>query len=298
MTRKIRGIWRRFLRLVLIVLCFLLAALCIYPMLITVSGSFMSRGELRINYGGVFDSLNGDASAKTDDVNLKLIPDRVTFSQYKKVLLQTSDYLMKFWNSVIYVFPISVFQLLIALFAAYGFSRSNGKACAMIFYAYICLMLLPTQVTLVPNYLVSRRLNIIDTRSAIWLPAFFAPFSVYLITKYMKRIPREIRDAAYVDGAGSLKTLMFVYIPMSRSIISACFMLVFFDYWNMVEQPLVLLNDSDMYPLSIWLSKIGEKETEVAFALAVIYMLPGFLAFLYGSEDLIEGISCQGSVKG
>jgi multiple sugar transport system permease protein len=74
--------------------------------------------------------------------------------------------------------------------------------------------------------------------------------------------------------------------------------LVFIDYWNMVEQPLVLLSDEEMYPLSVFLSKINTGEVGIAFAVAVIYMIPTLLIFLYGEQYLVEGIANSGSVKG
>ena len=89
-----------------------------------------------------------------------------------------------------------------------------------------------------------------------------------------------------------------VCIPLCKSAIASTAILVFIDYWNMVEQPLILLSDSDKYPLSIFLSEINKGEVGLAFAVAVIYMVPTILIYLYGEEYLIEGISYSGGVKG
>lgn len=157
---------------------------------------------------------------------------------------------------------------------------------------------MPYQVTLVPNYLVSDWLHLLDTKWAIWLPGIFSPFAVYLLTKFMKRVPTSVIEAAKIDGAGEMKIFFHICMPLCKGAICSVAILVFIDYWNMVEQPLILLSDDEMHPLSIFLSKINAGEIGLAFAVAVIYMIPSLMVFLYGEDYLIEGITYQGGVKG
>lgn len=278
------------------------AVLFLMPTVLTMANSFMSKTEIAANYGAILDNASenkkGGKTFISEKVNLKFIPDRVTFSQYATVLFRSPEYLLKFWNSVILVVPIVIFQLLIATGAAYSFMRYRGRIKEIIFFAYIILMLMPYQVTLVPNYLVSKWLNTIDTRWAILLPGFFAPFSVFLLTKFMRRIPVSLIESAEIDGAGEWQILLRVCLPMSKSSLFSVAILVFIDYWNMVEQPLILLSDADMHPLSVFLSKINTGEVGLAFAVATIYMVPTLLLFLYGEEYLVEGIAYSGAVKG
>lgn len=277
----------------------LTAVLFLIPMIFTLCNSFMTEKEISANYGMVFETdENGGKSYISEVVNLKFIPDEVTFEQYKTVLLKSPDYLLKFWNSVILVVPIVVFQLLVALFAAYGFTRYRGRIRELIFFAYIILMLMPYQVTLVPNFMVSKWLNLIDTNLAIWLPGIFSPFAVFLLTKYMRRIPYSILEAAKMDGAGEFQIFRYICIPLCKGALASVAILVFIDYWNMVEQPLILLTDSDMHPLSVFLSKINAGEIALAFAVASIYLIPTLLVYLYGEEYLLEGIAYQGGIKG
>jgi multiple sugar transport system permease protein len=234
----------------------------------------------------------------SDIVNLKFIPDMVSFSQYKTVLFQSPDYLLKFWNSLILVVPVTVFQLVVALLAAYGFTRAKGKLAAIIFFAYVILLLMPYQVTLVPNYLVLNWMHLLNTNWAIWLPGIFSPFAVYLLTKYMKRIPTSLIEAAKIDGANEWQIFLQICVPICKGITTSCAILIFMDYWNMVEQPLLFFSDSDKYPLSIFLSRINAQEIGLAFAAATVYMIPCLLLYLYGEEQLVEGVAYQGSVKG
>ncbi len=275
------------------------AILFLMPIILTITNSFMSASEIASNYGTIFATdANGGRVYISEKVNLKFIPDMVSFSQYSTVLFKSPEYLLKFWNSVILVGPIVVFQLLVASLASYGFARYQGKLRQIIFFAYIILMLMPYQVTLVPNYLVSDWFDILDTNWAIWLPGIVSPFAVYLLTKFMRRIPESVMEAAQIDGAGEWQIYRRICMPLCKGAICSAAILVFIDYWNMVEQPLILLTDAETHPLSVFLSKINKGEIGLAFAVATIYMVPSLLIFLYGEEYLVDGITYQGGIKG
>lgn len=290
---------KRLGRATLTVVLLIFTAIFVMPIVFTICNSFMSGTEISANYGMIFET--SDTGAKkfiSDTVNLKFIPDMVSFSQYITVLFKSPDYLLKFWNSVILVVPIVVFQLVVACLAAYGFSRYRGRIREIIFFAYIILMLMPYQVTLVPNFLVNKWLNILDTNWAIWLPGIFSPYAVFLMTKYMRRIPKAMLEAAKIDGAGEWQIFTHICMPLCKGALCSVAILIFIDFWNMVEQPLIMLTEEQMHPLSVFLSKINTGEIGLAFAVATIYMVPTLLVFLYGEEYLVEGITYQGGIKG
>ena len=277
----------------------LVAFMFLMPTVLTFANSFMTSNEISANYGAMFSNMTEDKKTFiSSDVNLKFIPDKVTFDQYKAVLIQNSDYLMKFWNSVLLTVPITVFQMIVAIITSYGFSRYPNKFKGIIFFAYIILMIMPYQVTLVPNFLVAEKFDLLDTRSAIILPAVFSPFSIFLLTKVMRRIPISYVEAAKLDGAGEFKILTKIYIPLCKGAIASIAMLVFIDYWNMVEQPLVLMKESTLHPLSVFLSQINTSDIGLAFAVGTVYMIPTVLMFLYGEDYLVEGIAYSGGIKG
>ena len=289
---------RYFSRGALTVLAAVFAFMFLMPTVLTITNSFMTQSEITANYGQVFQNATDGKSYIKDTINLKFIPDKVSFTQYFTVLLKSPDFLYKFWNSVILVAPIVLAQLMVASVAAYGFTRWRGKVRDTIFFAYVILMLMPYQVTLVPNYLVSDFLGLLNTRWAIILPGAFAPFSVFLLTKSMRRIPVSLIESAKLDGAGEWHIFWNICLPQCRSALYSIAILVFIDYWNMVEQPLILLPDASQQPLSVYLSQINAGEIGIAFAAAVIYMVPGLLMFLHGEAYLVEGITYAGSVKG
>ena len=290
---------RMFGRAALTILAAVFAVLFLLPTVLTITNSFMAESEINANYGAVFNkAVSGGNTYVSEKVNLKFIPDKVTFSQYATSLLKSPEFLIKFWNSVILVVPIVILQVGTALLAAYSFTRYRGKFKSFLFFFYVILMLMPYQVTLVPNYLVSDWLGILNTRWSIIFPGVFAPFSVFLLTKFMRRIPKPLIEAAKIDGASEWKIFTKICIPQCRSAIYSIAILVFIDYWNMVEQPIILLNDPEKQPLSVFLSTITTGEIGIAFAVATIYLIPPLLLFLHGEEALVEGITHSGSVKG
>ena len=286
-------------RFAMFIISAVFAILFLLPTVLTITNSFMEQSEINANYGMIFSNMTSDSKTYiADSVTLKFIPDKVSLSQYITGLIKSPDYLFKFWNSVILVVPIVLLQVGTAALAAYGFTRWRGKFRNFMFFFYVILMLMPYQVTLVPNYLVSEWVGILNTRWAIIFPGIFAPFSVFLLTKFMRRIPKSLIEAAKLDGAGEWQIFTRICLPQCRSALYSIAILVFIDYWNMVEQPIILLPDAAQQPLSVYLSQINAGEVGIAFAVATIYMIPTLLLFLHGEEYLVEGIARQGSVKG
>ena len=153
--KKVKKLRKAVGRTIIFLILIFFAVIFLMPIVLTISNSFMQQSEISSNYGVVFQQ--SDSGGKTyisDVVNLKFLPDIVSANQYITVLFKSPEYLLKFWNSVILVVPIVVFQIAVALLASYSFARYRGKLKEIIFFAYIILMLMPYQVTLVPNYLV------------------------------------------------------------------------------------------------------------------------------------------------
>ena len=131
-----------------------------------------------------------------------------------------------------------------------------------------------------------------------YFAGIFAPFSVFIFTKFMRRIPNAVVEAAKLDGANEFQIFTQIFIPLCKGTIYSVAILVFIDYWNMVEQPLILLKDSELHPLSVFLSKVNTSDAGIAFAVATVYMVPTLLMFLYSEDYLVEGISYSGGIKG
>lgn len=298
-TKKLTRVRKNIFTAASFIMLSALAVVIITPILLTVTNAFMSSSEISSNYGQVFSNLTTKEGSTyiAETVNLKIIPDTVVFDQFLTILIKSPTYIIKFWNSLMYCVPIVVFQLVVALGAAYGFARFEGGLRSIVFFVYIILMLMPYQVTLVPNFIVADMLGILNTRWAIILPGVFSPFAVFILTRFMRRIPHSLIEAAKLDGAGEWRIFRHICVPMSSSIVYSCAILIFIDYWNMVEQPLIMLNDPETHPLSVFLSNLNTADTGIAFAAATVYMIVPMLMFLYSEDYLVEGISYSGGIK-
>ncbi|WP_199794988.1 carbohydrate ABC transporter permease [Paenibacillus faecalis] len=274
-----------------------IALILISPIVVTFTNSLMTELEIEINYG-----LIGQMNETTDGspapfANLKLIPDKVSLSQYGKVFLDNPKYLTMFWNSVFIVVPIIAGQTLVAALAAYAFSKLKFRGRDSLFLIYVLTMLMPFQVTLVPNYIMVDKLGLLNSSAAIILPGIFAAFGVFMLRQFMLDIPYAYIEAAKMDGAGHLRIFFTMMVPMIKPGLAALVILLFVDYWNMVEQPLVFLDDPFKQPLSVFLSRINDGERGIAFAASILYMTPMVLLFLYAESYFIEGIQLSG-IKG
>lgn len=277
--------------LLLTIFLTVIALIMLFPVVLTVVSSLMTEKEIMLNYGML-------GSTQTNDiVNLKLIPDWASFEQFFKVLISTSQFLRMFWNSVFMVVPIIIGQVVVATLAAFAFAKLRFPGREPLFIVYLITMLMPFQVTLVPNYIMSDRLGLINSPSSIILPGIFAAFGVFLLRQFMLQIPTAYMEAAKMDGAGYFRSFVAIVLPMVKPGMAALVVLLFADYWNMVEQPLIFLQDAALQPLSIFLSRLQEDAFGVSFAASVLYMMPMILLFLLAERYFIEGIELSG-IKG
>jgi multiple sugar transport system permease protein len=264
----------------------LMALLMLFPLIVTVTNSFMSSSEIADNYSSYDGETEGNKF-----FSIKLIPRSVTIRQYYDVLIAKSKFLRMFWNSVFVVLPIVAGQVIISSMAAFVFAKVKFKGRDFLFFIYIIIMMMPFQVTLVPNYITLDLLGLIDRYSAIIFPGVFGAFGVFLLRQFMMTIPNEYIEAARIDGCSLMQIFFKIVLPISKGGIASLAILSFIDNWNMVEQPLIFLKDANKYPLSIYLANVNKGELGIAFAAALIYMLPMLLMFLYGENYLVEGIS-------
>lgn len=274
-----------------------IALILISPIVIIFTNSMMTEQEIGINYGLIGQMNEAVVGRDGAFANLKLIPDKVSFAQYGKVFIDNPKFMMMFWNSVFMVVPIIVGQTLVAALAAYAFSKLKFRGRDSMFLVYVMTMLMPFQVTLVPNYIMVDMLGMLNSTSAIILPGIFAAFGVFMLRQFMLDIPYAYIEAAKMDGAGHLRIFVTMIVPMIKPGLAALVILLFVDYWNMVEQPLIFLDDPFKQPLSVFLSTINQSDKGIAFAASMLYMAPMVMVFLYAESYFIEGIQLSG-VKG
>lgn len=265
------------------ILC-LLALLFLLPLILTLLYSVCSPTEIK-EFMGTRNQYNGKL------MEIKLSPKLFSLDQYWHVLIQDAVILRYYFNSMLYTAIIILGQSIIAPMLAYALSRFQFHGRDVIAFVVSVLLLLPFQVTMVPAVLTLRWLGLMDTPWAIILPSLVSPFYVFLLRQSMISIPRELFEAAQIDGAGSIRCYFHVALPLSKAIIGAAAALSFADCWNLVEQPLVFLpTRSDLYPLSVAFNQLSQKSTGTEFAGAALYILPAMMIYLFFQKDIMTSI--------
>lgn len=261
--------------------------LMILPVLILCTNSLMGRQELLETCGAVLTGV-GDLS------KFRLFPQYPTLRAYVGLLLDSPEYFTAFWNSVLQVLCILAGQLLTAVPAAWAFAQFSFPGKRVLWFLYMLLMILPFQVTMVSGYLVLNAAHLMDTHAAVILPGIFSTLPIFILRKTFAGIPREILDAAQIDGAGNVRIFLSIGVPLGMPGIFSILMLGFLEYWNAVEQPMTYLRTRSLWPLSLYLPKMAGTEITIAFAASIVTLLPAVLLFFFGQENLEQGIAASG----
>ena len=256
------------------------------PVLFLLSGSVMSRYELN-------QSLMPLMADQDKLITWAFFPRYPTFRHYLRILFQTPQFFVVFWNSMKIAVLTLAGQFFIAVPAAWAFSVYRFRGRKMLFTLYIVLMLMPFQVTMLSSYLVLNHLELLDSHSAIILPAVFSAFPVFLIYRDFCNLPKGLIEAARIDGAGEWMIFFRIGLPLSSGGILSAGVLGFLEYWSLIEQPMAFLEDQTLWPLSLYLPEIGPEQAGYSFVAAVITLIPAVFVFLAGREYLERGITAS-----
>ena len=270
-----------FTRLVLV----FVAVAVLLPLVMTVIFSLTSPDEIK--------AYMNTRNSRSDEefMEVKVSPKEFSLKQFYNILIEDPTVLRLFINSAIYTSLILIGQALIVPAMAYALSRFRFPGRDAIFFGVIMLMLLPFQVTMVPNVLTLKTIGLLNTIWAVILPSCFSPFYIFLLRQYMVNIPNEIFEAAEIDGAGCVRGFFHVALPVCKPMIGCAVALSFADNWNMVEQPLTYLADrTNLMPLSVMFNQFSTSSSGVEFAGATLHILPALFIYLYFQKDILEGI--------
>ena len=259
----------------------------VLPVLMMACNSFMGPQELKEAYGAVLGEGRENLSAR-------FLPVYPTLRPYVELLLDSPDFFVMFWNSVKQVFSILIGQTAVGTMAAWAFARYEFRGRKPLFIMYMILMIMPFQVTMVSSYLVLSKLALLDTHLALILPGIFSTFPVFIMEKFFRSIPKEVFEAAQVDGAGELASFLMIGIPLGSPGIVSALILNFLEYWNAMEAPMTFLKTKSKLPLSLYLPEITTDQMSASFVASVVMMIPAVLGFLWGREYLQKGIEASG----
>ncbi|MBQ8798882.1 MAG: carbohydrate ABC transporter permease [Lachnospiraceae bacterium] len=223
-----------------------------------------------------------------------LLNGKVSGVGYRTLFFHCFPFYRMFWNSVLYAFSVTVGAVLIAIPAAYGFRFAKFPGKNVLYVIYIILMMMPLQVMILPNYIGLRDLKLLNTPFAIIVPLLFSPLAVVVLHQYLRECDVAVVEAARLETNSCLKVIWHCIVPQLKVCIFAVGLLIFAETWNLVEQPLLYLNEDKWRNLSLLFSESERYEAEVLLPAAVLFMVPVLLWYLLFRDELKKGLRLNG----
>jgi len=224
------------------------------------------------------------------------IPQPVQWENYQETVT-VMPFGQFYLNSAIQAVSVTVLQILTASLAAFAFARLRFRGRDLLFMLYLATMMIPFPVTMIPNFVIMRYLNWIDTFQALILPPSFSAFSTFLLRQYFMSIPSEMDDAARVDGASSFRIWWQIILPLSGPALATLAIFTFLGQWNSFLWPLIVTNSEEMRTLPVGLATFQSQysvQWNLLMAGSVIAVLPVLVIYIAGQKWFVRGITLTG----
>ncbi|GGM83141.1 carbohydrate ABC transporter permease [Dactylosporangium sucinum] len=223
--------------------------------------------------------------------------DNLTADNFGKVTDQVPYYRF-FLNSIVVSTTITVAQLLTCSTAAYAFARLNFRGKGVLFAVVIGSLMIPIQVTIVPLFLVLSKLGLTNTLWALILPGIFSAFGIFLLRQHFLALPKELEEAARIDGAGHLRTFLRVILPLSGPSLATLGILCFTYWWNDLLLPLVMISDTEKQTLPVGLVLLAGRFSTgslgtIAAGIAMA-IVPVLVVFVAAQRYIVQSIASSG----
>lgn len=228
-----------------------------------------------------------------------LWPEAPRWSNYRSAMtdIPMPRYML---NSLVMAVVITVGQVTTSALAAYAFSFMRFPGRNILFFVFLSTMMVPWEASIIPNFQTIQRLNWLDTYQGLTLPFLATAFGTFLLRQHFLSLPRELKDAADIDGYGDLRFLLFVVVPLSRAALATLAVFSFLQAWNQYLWPLLVTNDPDMRTVQIGIAALRDEEvqrTNVVLAGTIIALMPMLLLVIAFQRFLVRGLTA-GAVKG
>ncbi|MFI8949775.1 carbohydrate ABC transporter permease [Streptomyces sp. NPDC053750] len=237
------------------------------------------------------------APAESFDLPPRIIPSSPTAEAYGGVFDQIDVWLLAL-NSTLVTALIAVGQMITAGLAGYAFARLEFRFKKALFALVLATMMVPLQVTIVPVFLVLKSMSLTDTLLGLIVPAFPTAFGTFLMRQYFLGMPKDLGEAAMLDGAGPWRVFRSVYAPLAAPGLAIVGVLAFNYHWNEFFRPLILETSAQNYTLPLGLvslqGNLGTGSVSVVLAGVVLSMIPAVAVFVVGQRPLREGITSAG----
>ncbi|WP_020615101.1 carbohydrate ABC transporter permease [Paenibacillus daejeonensis] len=227
----------------------------------------------------------------------QLIPNPVQWANYETVWNRV-DFGRYTFNSVLIVTIDLIGTLVSCAFVAFGLAMFNFKLRKVLYLAMLATLMLPFQVTLIPSYFIWKSFGMLNSYYPLLIPSFLGgAFGIFLMHQFFKSLPRELYEAAVIDGCNPLGIFWKIYMPLCRPALSALGVFTFIGAWNNTVGPLIYLQDRELYTLPLallYLKSDTQINTALLMAAAVIVTLPVVAVYLVAQKQFVQGIASTG----
>lgn len=255
------------------------ALLTFYPFIWAIAASFKPYAEI----------VSGDMS---------IIPKNFTLGNFQYVLGRSSLFTRWFVNSVIISVIGTAINILLNTMAGYALARLNFPGRERIYYGFLALMMVPAQVLLIPNYLILMNLGMLDSFSALILPAAVNIGNIFMMRQFFLSFPKDVEEAAAIDGLGRFQTFFRIVMPLAKPSIATQAVFIFMGFWNEFMKPMLYMTTPSKYTLTLGLqsfqSRDGGVRWDQTMAASVITIIPIILIYLVFNRYFLQGIRMDG----
>lgn len=223
----------------------------------------------------------------------KFFPDKITFDNYKEVF-ESIPFFNFTINSLIITISASIGQVISCSLAAYAFARMKFKGSSFLYYTLLSTMMIPSQVTIIPIFIIMNKLGLVDTHYALILPAFFGgAFGTFLLRQFFMSIPKDLEDAAKIDGCGSLRIFYHIFLSQSKPVLTTLFIFTFMFYWNDLLNPVIFLSSVEKMTLTVGLASLqglNYVRYDLIMAGSFLSIIPILILFIFAQKFFIKSI--------
>ena len=229
------------------------------------------------------------------------LPARVQWQNYATVWMNEEASMLRAFANTLYIALFSIVgQMFISSLAAYSFAKINFKGKQVVFMLFLSSMMVPSQLTIIPRFMLFKTIGLYNNLWAIILPAFFGATSIFMLRQFYMGLPNDLIEAAKIDGAGHLRIFLRIMLPLTKAALMSLIILAFISSWNEYMAPLIFLVKKELYTVSQniqWYMLDEFKEHNLTMAAATSAIVPVVILFIVGQKYFVEGIATSG-VKG
>jgi multiple sugar transport system permease protein len=228
---------------------------------------------------------------------VKWIPTTFHFDNYKKVWTGSYPFYIYYWNSIKITLLTVVGSLVTSSLAGFAFAKLKFPGRDLLFLLYLSTIIIPSQVLLVPKFILFDRLGLIDTQASIILPGIFTVFGTFLMRQFFSTLPNELLEAAKIDGAGFWRLFWQICLPLTKPALVTLLILSFTWHWNDYENPLIFLRDKNLFTIPLGLTNYSDEfgtNYPLVMAASVSALIPLLIVVSVCQKWFVEGIANSG----